>query len=243
MQTKPRLFFDIETVSNPDSCALMPEPVIAAPGNYKDPDKIKEYIDRETISRKTEMLDRAALDPDYGKILSIGMSVGDSITVLVNRDIYPRPEDPDGEWDLPIDAMSEESLLRMFWTAFSGCEGRCVGYNILGFDLPYLMRRSMALGVVPPVVPNLAKYRTEPVTDLMQILYGWGSEKYKGLKQVARLYGILNECPDVDGSKVKDLDPDTLRAYQRSDVSMVARLYNLMNGVYFDHGHWVEVVK
>lgn len=84
-------------------------------------------------------------------------------------------------------------------------------------------------------MPNLAKFRTEPVTDLMMILYNWGSDKYKGLKQVAKLYGIPNDCPDVDGSKVKDLSPQQLRDYQTSDVNLVIQLYERMNGVYFSH--------
>ena len=126
-------------------------------------------------------------------------------------------------------------VIEILWDALKECAGNCVGYNILGFDLPYLMRRSMALGIHPPYIPNLAKFRTEPVTDLMMILYNWGGDRYKGLKQVARLYGIPNGCPDVDGSKVKDLTPDELTAYQTSDVRLVMALHQRMNGVYFSH--------
>ena len=237
MQAKQKLFCDIETLSNPEACALAPEPVVTAPSNYKDPEKIKEYVERETAARKAELLDRAALDPDYGQILSIGMSVGEEVTVFVNQCLY------DVEWfqkmhlSLPANVMYERTMLNLFWKTFADCEGRCVGYNILGFDLPFLMRRSMALGIVPPVVPNLARYRTEPITDLMQILYNWGAEKYKGLKQVCRLYDIPNDCPGADGAMVKDMDPEKLIAYQVSDVKLVMKLYERMNGIYFDHGN------
>ncbi|HZW04268.1 MAG TPA: hypothetical protein VFF68_10100 [Anaerolineaceae bacterium] len=234
-RNQARLFFDIESCANPETCALMPEPVVSAPSNYKDPVKIEEYVRAETEKRKAEALDRAALDPDYGKILSIGFSLGEEIHVLTNIDLYPRPESPDEPWETPAHALSEVGLLMAFWNAFAACNGNCIGYNILGFDLPYLLRRSMALCVPVPFVPNLAKFRTEPVTDLMMILYNWGSQTYKGLKQVARIYGLPNDCPDVDGSQVAGLDVETLIAYQASDVRLCMELYQRMNGVYFRH--------
>jgi len=239
MLHRPAMFLDIATACNPEMTALAPEPVVVAPSNYKDPEKIKEYVERETACRKAELIEKAALDPDYGKILSIGIGLADApvypegkfpITVLVNKDLYGTGED----LSYPADACSEENLLRIFWKTFYEVNGRCIGYNVLGFDLPFLMRRSMALGVKPSITPMLAKYRTEPVTDLYGILYNWAPGK--GLKQVARLYNIPNPLPDLDGSKVKDMDPETLRAYQRNDIQITAALYERMNGIYFDDG-------
>lgn len=232
---QPRFIFDIETASNPESLALAPEPEVSAPANYKDPEKIKEYIERETARLKGDLVEKAALDPDYGKILSIGMRIYgpeslNETTVFINRDVfYPGAEVK----DIPADAMHESNLLWMFWKTLSDCGGRCVGFNILGFDLPFLLRRSMALGVTLPLPPMLAKYRTEPVTDLYGILYNWAPGK--SLKQIAKLYGIENQCPGLDGAHVKDLSADALRGYQRNDVDMVAALYQKMNGVYFQH--------
>ncbi|MEM5789051.1 MAG: hypothetical protein AAGU11_17190, partial [Syntrophobacteraceae bacterium] len=95
---------------------------------------------------------------------------------------------------------------------------------------PYLMRRSMDLGVTVPIVPQLAKYRTSPTIDLMAILYNWGYSK--GLKWVCKRYGIKNELPDLDGSKVAEMDRDTLRKYAGNDVYLAVELYKKMCGVY-----------
>lgn len=220
MYTAERLFFDIETVVNPDTIDLMPDP--KAPGNLKDPDKIAQAVEE----KKREMIENAALDADYGRIVSIGMMWGDKKEVVfINKDVYP---DYGG-------AKTESEMLDLFWTVYMKCNGTCVGYNILGFDLPYLLRRSLALGVKPSLTPILARYRTEPVTDLMMILYNWGSDKYKGLKQVARLYGLQNEYEEMDGSKVKDLIVEDLIRYQMSDIRLVKQLYDKMNGIYFRH--------
>lgn len=224
MNYKPqRLFFDIECCANPENVALMPEPVIEAPANYKDPAKIAEYVAEKTAATKAAAIEKAALDPDYGRILSIGYSYCGPIHVRVVGEEY------DG---IPL---TETELVANFWEYFAEMRGYCVGYNILGFDLPYLLRRSLYLGVRVPMLPNLSRYRTEPVTDLMMCLCNWDTYKAKGLKQMARLLGIPNNCPDVDGSKVKDLDAETLRAYQESDVRLTMELYNRMNGVYFSH--------
>ena len=217
-----RLFFDIETRALPEACALMPEP--KAPANFKDPDKIAAAV----AEKKAEQIASAALDADYGQIVSIGYAINfpedhivdPPVTVLLNTG---QP------------GKTESDLIVAFWKRFAECDGRCVGYNILNFDLPYLLRRSFALGVRPLVFLNMARYRTEPVTDLMAILYNWGNDRYKGLKTVARLYGLPNDCPDVDGSQVETLSVDDLIKYQASDVRLVMRLYARMNGIYFSH--------
>ena len=103
-----RLFFDIETLANPENCALMPEPVVDAPANYKDPEKITAYVAEKTAAAKAAALEKAALDPDYGKILSIGLYAFSDDPVRF-RLFFPRvPENPQpheailrecGNWD------------------------------------------------------------------------------------------------------------------------------------------------
>ena len=208
----PILFFDIETEANPEALDFMPEPT--APGNYKDPEKIAAYI----AEKKAEQASSAALDADYGKIIAVSMQVG---------------IDADPEVFLTGDPLceTEADILRHFWNAFQICQGRSCGYNIIGFDLPYLLRRSFDLGIQVPVFPVLAKYRTEPTIDLMGILYNWGTAK--GLKWICKRYGIKNDLPDLDGSQVASMDRETLRAYAKNDVKLVVELYKRMRGVYF----------
>lgn len=225
-----RLFFDIETEANPENVALMSEPVIEAPANYKDPEKIAAYIAEKTAAAKAAAIEKAALDPDYGRVLSLGATYAPDYEISIIAVGAPCEDALGGVW-------TETLIIERFWKLLAACDGYCVGYNILNFDLPYLMRRSMALGIKVPFIPNLAKFRTEPVTDLMAILYNWGGQTYKGLKTVAKLYKIPVQCPDVDGSMVKDLTPEKLAEYQRSDVQLVIDLYRRMNGVYFNHAN------
>jgi len=215
-----RLFFDIETQANPEALDSAPEPKAA--GNLKDPEKIAADI----AAKKTELIEKAALDPDYGKILSVGWATdpdSKEMTVLVT-----------GEKDSQDNELTESMVIDLFWSALDNCNGNCVGFNILSFDLPYMMRRSMALGIRPLNMVKLIRYYTEPITDLYPILYHW--QPYgKGLKAIAKLYGLNVLANEVDGSMVATLTTEELIKYQVSDVYLTQQLYNKMNGIYFKH--------
>lgn len=205
------LFFDIETEANKHALEFMPEP--NAPANYKDPEKIKAYIE----DKKAEQSKTAALDPDYGEIIAISYQygVGGELATLLASELEG----------------GEAELISLFWRAYADANGRSCGYNIMGFDLPYLMRRSFSLRIMPSVKPFLAKYRTDPTLDLMAVLYNWGQAK--GLKWVCKRYGIQNDLPDLDGSQVGEMDAETLKAYCANDVKLVVRLFQRMQGIYF----------
>lgn len=207
----PLLFFDIETAVNLDALVFLPEPT--APANYKDAEKIAQYVSE----KKTEQTLQAPLDADLGMVTAIAMQRGleNAAEVYLVGD----EETPD-----------ERVLLECFWRNFARLDGRTCGYNVLGFDLPYLLRRSFALSVNVPLPPRLAKYQTEPVVDLMGILYNWGNAR--GLKWVCKRYGIPNALPNLDGSKVAGMDRDTLRKYAGNDLTLVIELYKRMCGVY-----------
>ena len=205
---KEILFFDIETEVNPEAVNFIQVP--NAPSNYKDQEKIDAYI----AEKQAEALKTAALDPDYGRIIAIATGWVDLEPEVIDK--YDH---------------SEKEILEMFWLYYEDCGGNSCGYNIIGFDLPYIMRRSFDLGVKVPLRPSLAKYRTEPTIDLMGILFNWGQAK--GLKWVCKRYGIENPFEDLDGSQVKDMDIETLRAYAANDVKLVQELYKKMSGIYF----------
>ncbi len=205
-----RLFLDIETVANPDMVAMLPEP--KAPSTYKDPEKIAAYI----AEKKTQQLADAALDPDTGRICAIGT-------------FAPYDTHPQGR--LAVGDASERRLLRWAWARIEGCGGNMVGYNLINFDIPFMLRRSLALGVKVPNMPMVAKYRNAPVTDLYCILYNW--QPGKGLKTVCKMLGIENPLPDLDGSQVAGMDRCTRREYVCNDVMLTAALFDRMNGIYF----------
>ena len=209
---QPILFFDLETHANPAALALLPEP--KAPANLKDPAKIAAAVEE----KKAERIAQAALDPDTGVIAALGFRRypdGPTTACLV------------GDEGLP----DEAALIARFWAELAAVRGRSAGYNVLGFDFPFLQRRSMSLGLRPAMPPVLAKYRTEPVTDLMASLFNWGPAK--GLKTIAKLYGLPNPLPDINGSMVAEMDAATLRRYVANDVNLAVALFESMDGIFW----------
>lgn len=214
------LFFDIETTANQKAIDLLPEPI--AQSNYKDPEKINQYVNEKKLERVTQ----AALDADLGQIKAISWCIGmdgEINTLLVNDETIHKDT-----W-LHF-KLTEKDLIWSFWSQYNECNGQSCGYNIAGFDLPFILRRSLDLKIPVQIRPNLAKYRIEPTIDLMGILYNWGPAK--GLKFVCKRYGIKNPLPDLDGSQVINMDNDTLRKYVANDVNLVRELYKRMLGIY-----------
>lgn len=218
------LFFDIETEAHSGALQYMDDP--APPSNYKTEEAITKYV----TEKKIEMVEKAALDPDYGRISAISMLLNGKKTTMITSkpetlgDYQPVESSPDS---------LETAMIRRFWDELSMCRNNCCGYNILSFDLPYLMRRSFDLAIrSTPIHSNaLAKYRTVPVLDLMAILFNWGQAK--SLKWVAKRYGLENPLPDLDGSMYATMDEETRIKYVENDVNLIVQLYEKMSGIYF----------
>jgi DNA polymerase elongation subunit (family B) len=245
------LFFDLETQRHPEVEQWIERPVIdleaiTAPSNYKDEAKIAAYIERaqeEAVTKAeaeyNDMLAKAPLDPDYGSIRAIGVKMGadGEIGVLIvpqQLDWTPPETFGGGRWPKQMKVVSypgERQMIQTFWEVYRQVNGESVGYNSIGFDLPYLLRRSMELKTPPSNRPDLRRYQLKPSTDLMGILYNWG--RAKGLKFVCERYGIENPNPEWDGSMVSEMTDAEVCQYVAGDIFMVHKLYDLMAPIYF----------
>lgn len=206
------MFVDIETGADEAAIKLLDAPT--APKNIKDPVKIEAAI----AEKLADTIEHAPLNRDIGKILAIGYAIGRDGSVMTN---------------IVSKKNTEKSVLQDFWMQFAIVHGRAAGYNILGFDFPFILRRSFALGVKPSIIPHLSKYRTEPITDLMMILCDWNYLEAKKFKWICKRYGIKLEAEGVDGSMVKDMSPEEIHVYLHSEVAATRELYYRMQGFYF----------
>jgi hypothetical protein len=156
-----RLFLDIETSALPDAALFLeaPEP----PSNWKDPLKRQAYIEEKL----NEQIEKAALDPDLCRIVCIGTMREDE-------------DEPSTLIGPEVDMIAE------FWMRLG--DRVTVGYNHLGFDLPFLIRRSQYLGIPAPAL-NLDKYRT-PHIDLQQKLSFNGQFKFRSLDFYVKRFAL-----------------------------------------------------
>lgn len=224
------LYLDVETAPNPAMVRFIPEPepvtAADAPKNYKREVAITAWMLKETerrLLKRDSAIEKMALDVDYARVVAIGWG----------RDHGDRQF---GVWTA-LKESQEAGVLSAFWGLLQRFNYRRIcGWNILNFDLPILLRRSWALGVEPSRVLDFRRYSTASVIDLMHILYNWGSApgpRYRGLKAVAKMYGIENEMEGMDGSDVAGMDEETLVAYCINDVRMVRELARKTRGWYW----------
>lgn len=207
------LVFDIETVPAVD---LRKAPPTVAQA-------VTKYADRQEWDEAKVM----SLSPWFGKVVSLAVGDGEAenpkVTVLVVA--------PDGavlgempEWIRPV---SEPDLLRAFW-ALAG-DARCVvSYNGRGFDVPFLIGRSLIRDV--PVRMDLmsAPYSLRPHLDLFNILGGRGRGP-SSLDVICWSLGLTSPKEDMDGSMVAaEYEKGALAKiaeYNAGDVRATARVY------------------
>lgn len=228
----PILFFDCESIALPHVEQFLPEPRV---------DKRLKDQEQAKADKIQEMIERAPLDSDLASVKLISMQIGVEglpMICLVPAKKMSKAKAADLALLVPEGRLivgDETAVINKFWNGLNLCNGKCCGYNIMGFDLPFLLKRSMDLGIRPGIQPSLAKYRTAPVTDLMGILSNWSwGDNVKKLKWLAKRYDLEVLAPEQDGSMVADMTDAELITYGLSDLFVTVQLYEKMNGVYFN---------
>ena len=156
------------------------------------------------------------MSPFFGKVVSLALGDGDAevddVTVLA---VPPDGVtiDPCPKWLRP---MSEPELLRAFWALCSRAE-TIVSFNGRGFDVPFLVTRSLIHGIPARVDLMSQRFSLRPHLDLFELV----SQKGRGpskLDVVCWALGIESPKEVMDGSMVAP-------AYARGEIVKIAE-YN-----------------
>jgi predicted PolB exonuclease-like 3'-5' exonuclease len=215
------IVLDIETIPDHDiSKDLRPEVKL---GNLKDKEKIEA---KQAEWEENGQVKAMSVSTLMNKIVSIQMWSSKY------DDFVKELQDLDND---------EESMIKVFWDVVQSHDV-VVGHNILGFDLPTILNRSMILGIEPTKIFNMPRYRNYPLYDTMQILAGWDSSKWKGLDWLCQRLGI--EGKTHDGSKVYRLCQegkiDEIHEYCRNDVRMTMELFHKIEPYYPIEEKWLK---
>lgn len=209
--------FDIETMRNGALISKLPEPEVSL-GNLKDPAKIAEKIE----TAKAEQLEKMALSPIWGRVCSYAIA-GDGMehsAVIA--------EDSDA---------AETDLIEQCFSKIR--EHRIITYNGNGFDLPFLFRRAVILGVDPrgwgiTTLSELTqRYNNSWHVDLMTVWAGFnGKEK---LEHVATAV-LGDHKQDIDFREFPELiktaeGQEKIMQYNLQDAKLTLQLFNRFDGV------------
>ena len=218
-----RVFFDIETISSSsDEDRQYLHDHMKPPGTIKDPAKRDAWIDSD---KHHEASDKAmkdtVFDGLFGEVVSIAWGHFDGEGYYCNHSVTREGADD-----------NEAEMIAEFFNFLLSYRPRTpvlVGYNIIGFDIKFLQKRALVLGLeLPrsPVWPRDIKPWSKSVEDLMimvdddrykfvsmdKLCYALGIEGKKGMdgSMVGDMwqlgeYGIIDEYCQDDVSRTRDL--------------------------------------
>ncbi len=193
------IIFDIETGPLPDMFLDLIAPQFEAPSNYKDEAKIAAHIAEQKVKWK----ERAALDPLTGKVLAIGV-----------RDLAGEFLCMDGEG-------SEEKLLQDFTTLVTANHSKhFVGFNIFGFDVPFLVRRAWKMGVKPCMRPGANFRYVENWTDLYEVWKCGDRTESASLDTFCKFLGLPGKSGSgKDFARIWKEDRPAALSYLQTDIT------------------------
>lgn len=214
-------YFDIETIPAQDP-AVREEIAagITAPAQYKKPESIAEWLKENRESEAEAQWLKTSFDGGIGHVCCIAWAIGDGAPEVIHI------QDAG-------DKTQEAAMLSAFFAEVSraGPGHTYIGHNIIGFDLPFLWKRAMVLGVQPPVIfPRNPKPWSELVADTMLL---WDPTQRAGgsMDRICRLFGLAGKgdisgadvWPLVKAGRIKDVS-----AYCCDDVSRTRAMHRRM---------------
>jgi len=215
------LVFDIETRPLPletiKAKGLMP--TFKPPANIKDPEKIKA---REA-EHESDVMEKAALDPLLSTVCAVGVIYGDG-------EMF--------EWVVDRNTLSfaeEEVRLHWIWNHMRHCfndQGRIVGFNTHGFDIPYLINRSWILDV--PICESVlkGKWFSEYSYDLADKWRVGRKDSYVSLDRLAKAMNVGQKSGNgKDFAALLDTDFGKAIDYLRNDLTLTLKIAQRMGVV------------
>lgn len=193
---------------------------------------IDEPFESKLFWENEEEFSKTALDANLGRILCIGYSEQNEFGTIVKHGCFGWCE------EIKRFETDEKLILAEFWQFLHGFENKrdlIIGHNILDFDLPFIIQRSIINGVRPTVDFYFGKYKTAPIFDTMRVwdCWKWG----KGSTSLEKLaYALGLENPKADGINGKNiyqafLDKrfEEIYRYCMRDVKVTRNAWRKMN--------------
>ncbi len=190
-----KTFFDCETGPLPLEKILAMMPEFEAPGNLKDPEKIKAAIEE----KRKDFIDRAALSPLTGQILAIGYRDDNGSRI---------------DWQ---DDAGEAAMIQKFFELFQK-QHTLLGFNCHSFDVPFMIRRAWVHGITVPRA-LLSRYMPDSIVDLMKIWMCGNYDQKISLNNLSKFFGLgEKEGSGADFAKFYAEDRAKATAYLNHDV-------------------------
>lgn len=222
------LVFDIETVPAAERREL--------------PSTVAEKLTKHAEAQKLEPDAAMGLSPLFGKVVSLAFCDGDDEQAPVHALVVPpeQPAAPLADWMHPV---SEVDLLRAFWCLARAAD-TVVTFNGRGFDVPFLIARSLIHGIPARIDLISHRFDLRPHLDLWRVLtHGERALGPSGLDVWCWALGIESPKEQMDGSMVAPAytrgEIARIAEYNAADVRATAQLYRkVRDGLLKFRGDW-----
>lgn len=202
------VYFDLETIPCQDEGyrATLARKV-TAPATFKKPESIKAWLDENRDTAADEAMAKTSFDGGRGHICTIAWAKNDSPIHVQHAKTLDQERGIIEAFFGDLDHYHSETL---------------VGHNITGFDLAFLRKRAVVLGItLPPnaCLPRDPKPWDKNVHDTMSMWAGGGNRI--SMDNLCDILGIKGK-DGFDGSMVAEAwargDHDTIAEYCKDDV-------------------------
>lgn len=202
------IYMDIETIPNQDPEFLsVLERKVKAPGTIKKPESIQKWLDENREEAAKEALAKTSFDGGRGHVCTIAWAKNDSPIAVRHAKTVAEERQVIEDFFADLDPYHSETL---------------VGHNITGFDLGFLRKRAIALGITMPTqqsMPRDPKPWDKTVFDTMSAWAG-GTNRIS-MDELCNILGIEGK-DGFDGSQVAGAwaagEHDKISEYCRDDV-------------------------
>jgi 3'-5' exonuclease len=126
----------------------------------------------------------------------------------------------------------ERKLLQDFWEIAKSID-LFVGFNVIDFDLRFIYQRSVVLGVKPTIELSFARYRNNPIYDIMHEWKKWNMSASISLDTLSKILSLpTSKGGAIEGKDVakafKDGRIKEICEYCEKDVELTRKIYKKM---------------
>lgn len=202
------MYFDIETI--PTQTDAVKADIVAslkAPKNYSKPETVEKWI----AENKQDAIDKSSFDGGLGHVCTIAWTKNDG----------------DIKGGHIKDIGDEAELISEFFSDFDPHHSETLcGQNIAGFDIPFLTKRAVVLGIQLPVKwPKNPAPWDKTIHDTMSM---WGGREMVGMDRICKMLGIDGK-DGLDGSQVAQSwaagEHDKIKEYCEDDVRRTREIH------------------
>jgi 3'-5' exonuclease len=148
----------------------------------------------KTIGSFEDYLESTGMDGAFGRICCISYALNDEPIISL--------------------AGEEKQILEKFW-ATAKPVSLFVGFNVMDFDLRFIYQRSIVHGIKPTQDLSFARYRNNPIYDVMQEWSKWSNLGRTSLHGLSKALGIPS--PKEGGIEGRDV----ARAYKNGRIKEI----------------------